>query len=66
MSQRFYWGVETLKHIDWVSIDAGLEKYSKSTSNEVARILVEQGFSEVTVSNTYIVTAKKFISNAPA
>ena len=59
-------GVETLKHIDWVSIDAGLERYGKSTSNEVARILVEQGFSEVNVSNTYLVTAKKFISNAPA
>ena len=59
-------GIETLKHIDWVSIDAGLERYGKSTSNEVARILVEQGFSEVNVSDTYLVTAKKFISNAPA
>ncbi len=59
-------GVETLKHIDWVSIDAGLERYGKSTSNEVSRILIEQGFSEVNVSDTYLVTAKKFISNAPA
>ena len=56
-------GIETLKHIDWVSIDAGLERYGKSTSHEVARILVEQGFSEVNVSDTYLVTAKKFISN---
>ena len=59
-------GIATLKHIDWVSIDAGLERYGKSTSNEVARILFEQGFSEVNVSDTYLVTAKKFISNAPA
>ena len=59
-------GIETLKHIDWVSIDAGLERYGKSTSHEVARILVEQGFSEVNVSDTYLVTAKKFIFNAPA
>ena len=52
-------GIATLKHINWVSIDAGLERYGKSTSNDVARILVEQGFSEVNISDTYLVTGKK-------
>ena len=51
--------VETLKKIKWVSIDTGLERYGKSTSNEVARILVTQGFSEVKISKSYLVTAKK-------
>ena len=51
--------VETLKKITWVSIDAGLERYGKSTSSEVARILVDQGFSEVKISESYLVTAKK-------
>ena len=51
--------VETLKKITWVSIDAGLERYGKSTSNEVARILVDQGFSEVKISESHLVTAKK-------
>jgi len=52
-------GIATLKHINWVSIDAGLERYGKPTSNDVARILVEQGFSEVNISDTYLVTGKK-------
>ena len=52
-------GVATLKQISWVSIDAGLERYGKSTSNEVARILVEQGFSEVNISDAHLVTGKK-------
>ena len=52
-------GIATLKHINWVSIDAGLERYGKSTSNDVARILVEQGFSEVNISDTHLVTGKK-------
>ena len=51
-------GMATLKHIDWISIDAGLERYGKSTSDEVARILVDQGFSEVKISESYLVTAK--------
>jgi FkbM family methyltransferase len=51
--------IATLKHINWVSIDAGLERYGKSTSNEVARILIEQGFREVNVSDTHLVTGKK-------
>ena len=52
-------GIATLKHINWVSIDAGLERYGKSTSSDVARILVEQGFSEVNISDTHLVTGKK-------
>jgi FkbM family methyltransferase len=52
-------GITTLKRINWVSIDAGLERYGKSTSIEVARILVEQGFSEVDISDTHLVTGKK-------
>ena len=52
-------GVATLKHINWVSIDAGLERYGKSTSIEVARILIEQGFGEVNISDTHLVTGKK-------
>jgi FkbM family methyltransferase len=52
-------GIATLKHINWVSIDAGLERYGKPTSNDVARILVEQGFSEVNISDTHLVTGKK-------
>jgi FkbM family methyltransferase len=52
-------GVATLKHINWVSIDAGLERYGKSTSIEVARILIEQGFREVNISDTHLVTGKK-------
>ena len=52
-------GIETLKRINWISIDAGLERYGKSTSIEVARILTEQGFREVNISDTYLVTAKK-------
>ena len=52
-------GITTLKCINWISIDAGLERYGKSTSIEVARILVEQGFSEVDISDTYLVTGKK-------
>ena len=52
-------GVATLKHINWVSIDAGLERYGKSTSIEVARILIEQGFREVDISDTHLVTGKK-------
>jgi len=52
-------GVATLKHINWVSIDAGLERYGKSTSTEVARILIEQGFKEVNISDTHLVTGKK-------
>ena len=52
-------GIATLKRIDWISIDAGLERYGKSTSDEVARILVDQGFSEVKISESYLVTAKK-------
>ena len=52
-------GIATLKQINWVSIDAGLERYGKSTSIEVARILIEQGFREVNVSDTHIVTGKK-------
>ena len=51
--------VETLKKITWVSIDAGLERYGKSTSAEVARILFDQGFSEVKISESHLVTAKK-------
>ena len=52
-------GIATLQRIDWISIDAGLERYGKSTSDEVARILVDQGFSEVKISESYLVTAKK-------
>ena len=52
-------GTATLKHIDWVSIDAGLERYGKSTSVEVARILIEQGFREVNISDIHTVTGKK-------
>ena len=52
-------GIKTLKSIDWISIDAGLERYGQSTSDEVARILVDQGFSEVKISESYLVTAKK-------
>ena len=52
-------GVVTLKHINWVSIDAGLERFGKSTSTEVARILIEQGFKEVNISDTHLVTGKK-------
>ncbi len=52
-------GEATLKHINWVSIDAGLERYGKSTSIEVARILIEQGFREVNISDTHLVTGKK-------
>ena len=51
--------IATLKRIDWISIDAGLERYGKSTSDEVARILVDQGFREVKISESYLVTAKK-------
>lgn len=57
-------GIATLKHIDWISIDAGLERYGKSTSDEVARILVDQGFSEVTISESYLVTAKKYLTTS--
>jgi FkbM family methyltransferase len=53
-------GLATLKFIKWVSIDAGLERYGESTSNEVVNILLEQGFSVVNVSNTHLVTAKRF------
>ena len=52
-------GIATLKHVNWISIDAGLERYGKSTSVEVARILIEQGFSEVNISGTHLVTGKK-------
>jgi FkbM family methyltransferase len=52
-------GIATLKHINYVSIDAGLERYGKSTSIEVARILTEQGFREVNISDTHLVTGKK-------
>ena len=52
-------GIATLKQISWISVDAGLERYGKSTSIEVARILIEQGFREVNVSDTHLVTAKK-------
>jgi FkbM family methyltransferase len=52
-------GIGTLKYINWVSIDAGLERYGKSTSIEVARILTEQGFREVNISDTYLVTGNK-------
>ena len=52
-------GIATLTHINWISIDAGLERYGKSTSIEVARILIEQGFREVNVSDTHLVTGKK-------
>jgi len=53
------WGIETLKHVNWISIDAGLERFGKSTSVEVARILIEQGFREVDISDTHLVTGKK-------
>ena len=53
-------GLTTLKCVKWVSIDAGLERYGKSTSKEVVKILLEQGFSEVNVSETHLVTAKRF------
>ena len=52
-------GIATLKHVNWISIDAGIERYGKSTSVEVARILIEQGFREVDISDTYLVTGKK-------
>jgi len=52
-------GIETLKHVNWISIDAGLERFGKSTSVEVARILIEQGFREVDISDTHLVTGKK-------
>ena len=52
-------GIATLKLVNWISIDAGLERYGKSTSVEVARILIEQGFSEVNISDTHLVTGKK-------
>jgi FkbM family methyltransferase len=52
-------GISTLNHINWISIDAGLERYGKSTSGEVARILIEQGFREVNISDTHLVTGKK-------
>jgi hypothetical protein len=51
--------IETLKHINWISIDSGLERFGKSTSTEVARILIEQGFREVNISDTHLVTGKK-------
>ena len=54
-------GITTLKRINWVSIDAGLERYGKSTSIEVARILTEQGFREVYISDTHLVTGKNKI-----
>ena len=53
-------GLSTLKYIKWVSIDAGLERYGESTSKEVVKILLEQGFSEINVSVTHLVTAKRF------
>ena len=53
-------GISTLKCIKWVTIDAGLERYGESTSRDVIRILLEQGFSVVNVSETHLVTAKRF------
>jgi len=52
-------GIATLKHVNWISIDAGPERYGKPTSVEVARILIEQGFREVNISDTHLVTGKK-------
>jgi FkbM family methyltransferase len=52
-------GIATLKYVNWISIDAGLERYGKSTSVEVTRILIKQGFREVNISDTHLVTGKR-------
>lgn len=52
-------GRVTLQKLDFVSIDAGLERSGKHTSLEVAKILADCGFDEVKISKNYIVTASR-------
>jgi FkbM family methyltransferase len=52
-------GRKTLERIDFVTIDGGLERSGNSTSSEVARILHETGFNEVSISGNHIVTGRR-------
>jgi len=52
-------GRKTLERIDFVTIDGGLERSGNSTSSEVARILHETGFNEVSISSNHIVMGRR-------
>lgn len=52
-------GTESLKEIKWIAIDAGAERGSQTTVDEVCRILKEAKFSEINISSLNIVTAKR-------
>jgi len=52
-------GRKTLERIDFVTIDGGLERSGYSTSSEVARILHETGFNEVSISSNHIVMGRR-------
>ena len=52
-------GRKTLESIDFVTIDGGLERSGYSTSSEVARILHETGFNEVSISSNNIVMGRR-------
>ena len=52
-------GRKTLERIDFITIDGGLERSGNSTSKEVARILHETGFNQVSISSNHIVTGRR-------
>jgi FkbM family methyltransferase len=52
-------GIQTLRKVDFITVDAGPERSGLNTSDEVARILLESGFAEVRISSNHIVTGKR-------
>ena len=53
-------GINALKKVKWISIDAGEERAGSSTVHEVLTILKNVGFDKIEVSKLNIVTAKRF------
>jgi 2-iminoacetate synthase ThiH len=50
-------GSKALKQITWAAIDAGAERGTQTTVDEVLEILAQAGFDSIKVSPTNIVTA---------
>ena len=52
-------GLQALRSIRWIAVDAGAERGQETTVSEVVKILEVTGFKSVKVSTTNIVTASR-------
>lgn len=52
-------GLQALRSIRWIAVDAGAERGNETTVSEVVKILEVSGFKSVKVSTTNIVTASR-------